>query len=71
MHVGVVGPDSKVVLKPVTIGRDYGADIEIVHGLDADDNVILSPPDSLAGGVTVRVVTPKAATPKTSQVAKS
>ncbi len=36
------------MLKPVTLGRDYGSDIEIVNGLSADDNVILSPPDSLA-----------------------
>lgn len=66
MHVGVVDGNNKVVLKPVTIGRDYGSDIEIVQGLDASDNVILSPPDSLTAGVTVRVVTPK-----NSQVAKS
>ncbi len=61
MHVGVVGPDNKVVLKPVTVGRDYGSDIEIIQGLDAKDDVILSPPDSLTDGVVVRVVTPKAA----------
>jgi RND family efflux transporter MFP subunit len=66
MHVGVVGPNNKVVLKSVEVGRDYGSDIEIVHGLDADDNVILSPPDSLADGVPVKV-TP----PKKEEVAKS
>src|SRR6185437_16737927 len=55
MHVGVVGADNKVVLKPVTVGRDYGPDIEIVQGLEAGDNVILSPPDSLADGVQVHV----------------
>ena len=60
MHVGVVDANSKVVLKPVTVGRDYGSDIEIIHGLDANDDVILSPPDSLADGVTVRVATAKA-----------
>jgi RND family efflux transporter MFP subunit len=59
MHVGVVGPDNKVVLKPVTVGRDYGSDIEVIQGLNANDNVILSPPDSLTDGVVVRVVTPK------------
>ena len=26
---------NRVVLKPVTIGRDYGSDIEIVQGLTA------------------------------------
>jgi RND family efflux transporter MFP subunit len=66
MHVGVVGANSKVVLKPVEVGRDYGSDIEIINGLDANDNVILSPPDSLTDGVTVHVTTPKA-----QEVAKS
>jgi RND family efflux transporter MFP subunit len=66
MHVGVVGPNDKVVLKSVEVGRDYGSDVEIVHGLEATDNVILSPPDSLADGVQVHVVSPK-----TQEVAKS
>jgi multidrug efflux pump subunit AcrA (membrane-fusion protein) len=60
MHVGVVGANNKVVLKPVEVGRDYGSDVEIVSGLNANDNVILSPPDSLSDGVTVHVTTPKA-----------
>lgn len=66
LHVGVVDANNHVVLKPVEVGRDYGSDIEIVHGLEASDNVILSPPDSLTDGVTVRVTTPKA-----QRVAKS
>jgi multidrug efflux pump subunit AcrA (membrane-fusion protein) len=55
LHVGTVDTNNRVVLKPVEVGQDYGSDIEIVHGLDANDNVILSPPDSLTDGVTVRV----------------
>jgi len=66
MHVGVVGANNKVVLKPVEVGRDYGSDIEIINGLGPNDNVILSPPDSLTDGVTVHVTTPKA-----QEVAKS
>jgi hypothetical protein len=45
-------------MKPVTIGRDYGADIEIVEGVEAGDNVVLSPPDSLTDGAVVRVAKP-------------
>ena len=74
MHVGTVDANNHVVLKSVEVGQDYGSDIEIVHGLDANDNVILSPPDSLTDGVTVR----SAAAPakpervaKAAQVAKS
>ena len=61
LHVGTVDANNHVVLKEVQIGRDYGSDIEIIHGLTADDNVILSPPDSLASGVAVRVAAPKPA----------
>ncbi len=56
LHVATVDAHDHVVLKPVTIGRDYGAQIEIVSGLSANDHVILSPPDSLVGGALVRVV---------------
>ncbi len=66
MHVATVGDNGRVVMKSVTIGRDYGSDIEIVHGLTADDKVILSPPDSLTEGVDVRI-----APPPPGQVAKS
>ncbi|HEY1283109.1 MAG TPA: efflux RND transporter periplasmic adaptor subunit [Steroidobacteraceae bacterium] len=53
--VATVDAQNHVKLKPVTIGRDYGSDIEIVHGLDANDDVILSPPDSLVDHALVRV----------------
>jgi RND family efflux transporter MFP subunit len=66
MHVATVGGNGQVVLKPVTLGRDYGSDIEVIHGLAAEDNVILSPPDSLTDGVAVRVANPSA-----GEVAKS
>lgn len=56
LHVATVDAHDHVVLKPVTIGRDYGSAIEIVAGLSPDDDVILSPPDSLAEGAAVRVV---------------
>jgi RND family efflux transporter MFP subunit len=68
LHVGTVDTNNHVVLKPVEVGQDYGSDIEIVHGLDANDNVILSPPDSLTDGVTVRQASAPA---KPERVAKA
>ncbi len=56
LHVATVDAHARVVLKPVTIGRDYGSKVEIVSGLSADDHVILSPPDSLVNGTVVHVV---------------
>lgn len=73
LHVGTVDANSHVVLKLVEVGRDYGSDIEIVHGLDANDNVILSPPDSLTDGVAVRLAAApaKPARVASARVAKS
>jgi len=58
LHVATVDGTSHVVLKPVTLGRDYGSDIEVIHGLSGEDNVILSPPDSLIDRAEVRVAKP-------------
>jgi len=66
MNVATVDGKGHVVMKPVTVGRDYGSDVEIVRGLSANDEVILSPPDSLTAGAVVQVVKPSS-----RQVAKS
>ncbi len=55
MAVAVVGPASKVAIRPVTLGRDLGAKVEIASGLTAADRVIVNPPDSLRDGDTVRI----------------
>ena len=55
LQVGVVR-DGKIVLAEVTPGHDFGAEIEIVAGLKADDQVVLNPPDSLVTGQQVQIV---------------
>jgi RND family efflux transporter MFP subunit len=55
LQVGVVR-DGKIVLAEVTPGHDFGAEIEIVAGLKADDQVVLNPPDSLVSGQQVQIV---------------
>ncbi len=54
-QLGVVGPEGKVDLRDVTLGRDFGPTLEILQGISARDRVILNPPDSLVAGMTVRV----------------
>ena len=54
-RVAVLGADNKVHLKPVTIGRDYGTDVEILNGLNSTESIVLNPSDSLEEGQTVRV----------------
>ena len=60
LQVATVDAKGHVVMKDVLIGRDFGADIEIVNGLAASDEVILSPPDSLTVATTIQVTKPKA-----------
>jgi multidrug efflux pump subunit AcrA (membrane-fusion protein) len=59
LHVAVLGPGNKAILKPVTISRDFGNEIEFSTGVAPGDTVILNPPDSLVDGEPVRVVTPQ------------
>jgi RND family efflux transporter MFP subunit len=40
-------------LRGVTVGRDFGTSLEILSGLQANDLVILNPPDSLSDGTAV------------------
>jgi RND family efflux transporter MFP subunit len=56
LRVGLVR-DGRANLVPVTIGRDYGATVEIVSGLTPRDSIILDPSDSLEKGAPVRVET--------------
>jgi RND family efflux transporter MFP subunit len=60
LQVATVDAKGHVAMKDVLIGRDFGADIEIVNGLTASDDVILSPPDSLTVATTIQVTKPKA-----------
>ena len=62
LRVATVGPDSRVILKAVTIMRDLGKLIELSSGLAPDDRVIETPPDGIAEGDLVRIAdTPKKA----------
>ncbi len=53
--IGIVDARGKVTVKPVGIGRDEGQLVEIVSGLTGHEQVIVTPPDALETGDTVRV----------------
>ena len=42
-------------LKPITIGHDFGSEVEVVAGLNGDESIVINPPDSLVSGEAVRV----------------
>jgi RND family efflux transporter MFP subunit len=54
-RAAVVDSNSKVHLKPVVIGRDYGTAVQILGGLSPNDSIILNPSDSLEEGQQVQV----------------
>jgi len=54
LRVAVVR-DGKVVLTPLTLGRDFGTDAEVVSGLSGDEKLVVNPPDSLVTGQEVRL----------------
>jgi RND family efflux transporter MFP subunit len=66
MQVGLVDSTGIVRLADVTVGRDYGTTVEIVHGLSETDNVILNPSDSLEAGLHVRIAKPETEAAKAS-----
>jgi RND family efflux transporter MFP subunit len=55
-QVALVGADNKAVLRDVTLGRDHGKVIDVVAGLQANDSVIDSPPESLQNGDPVQPI---------------
>ena len=59
-RVAVVDKDGKVHLRPISIGRDFGATLEILGGLEVSDQIIINPSDSLEDGQKVRVAKPSA-----------
>jgi RND family efflux transporter MFP subunit len=51
--VAVVESGNKVAYRTVQLGRDYGADVEIVSGLDGGETVVVRPGDTLPAGTVV------------------
>ncbi len=62
LRVAVV-KDNKTDLVPVTLGRDFGSEVEVLVGLNGDENLIVNPPDSIVSGQEVRLAQ-KAASPQ-------
>jgi len=47
--------DGKVNLIPLTLGRDFGAEVEVASGLTGTENIIINPSDSIISGQAVRI----------------
>jgi RND family efflux transporter MFP subunit len=69
MEIATIGADAKIELKPVTLGRNLGTEVEVVKGLKLSDRVVNSPPDSLAAGDVVHIATQPAGGGNVAQTA--
>jgi RND family efflux transporter MFP subunit len=56
LRVGIVKGGNHAELVPVTLGRDFGKELEVLSGIDSGDLIIVNPPDSLITNQAVRVV---------------
>ena len=63
----VVGPDNRIRLQKLTIGRDFGNSVEVLEGLSAEDSVVINPPDALEDGEAVVVRGSQTTTPTADQ----
>ena len=57
LHAAVVR-QGRAAMLPITLGRDFGTEVEVVSGLSPNEAVITNPPDSLVDGEEVRVAGP-------------
>jgi RND family efflux transporter MFP subunit len=54
-RIAVVGADSKVHYQKVQLGRDYGAQVEILSGLEGSEALVVNATDDLREGAPVEV----------------
>jgi RND family efflux transporter MFP subunit len=60
LRVAAVTDGRHAELRQVTLGHDFGSEVEVIAGLIGDESVVVNPPDSIVSGEEVRVVLPAA-----------
>jgi RND family efflux transporter MFP subunit len=61
LRVAAVTDGKHAELRRVTIGHDFGSEVEVVAGLTGDESIVVNPPDSIVAGEEVRIARPAAA----------
>jgi RND family efflux transporter MFP subunit len=67
LQVATVDADKRIKLKSIVPGRDFGNTIEVLSGLETNEQVVLNPSDSITDGVQVRIAEPAAAAKEKSK----
>lgn len=58
LRVAAVTDGQHVELRPITIGHDFGSEVEVVAGLNGNESIVVNPADSLLSGQQVRIGQP-------------
>ena len=56
--------DGKIAKRKVTLGIDYGLQIEVTSGVNANDDLVVNPLDSITDGQPVVIEKPAAPKPR-------
>jgi RND family efflux transporter MFP subunit len=57
LQVATIDADGNALLKSIKVSRDFGKEVEVQSGIAPGETIIVNPPDSLATGQPVRVIT--------------
>jgi RND family efflux transporter MFP subunit len=60
LRVVSVNDNHRTELKPITLGHDFGSEVEVVAGLTGNESIVVNPPDSIVAGEEVRIAQPAA-----------
>jgi RND family efflux transporter MFP subunit len=58
LQVAAVENNNTAKLLSIVLGRDFGAEVEVVSGLTGQESIIASPPDSIIDGEQVKIAQP-------------
>ena len=67
LRVAAVTDGRHADLKPITLGHDFGSEVEVVAGLSGSESIIVNPPDSIVAGEEVRIAQPAAGSGESQQ----
>lgn len=67
LQIATVQDGKRAALIPITLGRDFGSEVEVISGLTGQEDVIVDPPDSLVAGEEVQIAQPAPTQPQPSQ----
>ena len=58
LRIAAVTDGKHAELKAITIGHDYGNEVEVISGLTGNESIIVNPPDAIVNGQEVRIAAP-------------